>query len=156
MVDGGIWANNPINNAVTDALSCYAIDRRQIQILSLGCGETAFEFTRRRSVGGMIGWRDVVSAAMRAQSKNALGQAYLLMGKDRVMRLGAPESARPIDLDDFLRARDELPAMARSLVEASDQEIATVFFQTTADSLHSVDIDSKVSPITAKNLAYDK
>ena len=137
MVDGGIWANNPIMNAVTDALSCYAIDRRQIQILSLGCGETAFEVTPQRSIGGMFRWKDIIFAAMRAQSKNALGQAYLLVGKDQVMRLDAPESARPIKLDDFLRARDELPAMARSLVEASGQEISRIFLQTSTETFQS-------------------
>jgi uncharacterized protein len=92
MVDGGIWANNPVMNAVTDALSCYDIDRRQIRILSLGCGETSFKVTPRRSKGGLFHWKDVISAAMRAQSKNALGQAYLLVGKDQVLRLDAPET----------------------------------------------------------------
>jgi patatin-like phospholipase/acyl hydrolase len=129
MVDGGIWANNPIMNAVADALSCYSLERRQIQILSLGCGETAFEVTPKRSAGGLIRWKDVISAAMRAQSKNALGQAYLLVGKDQVMRLDAPQSDNPIELDNFLRARDELPVMARSLVEASGQQIARTFLK---------------------------
>ena len=44
---------------------------------------------------------------MRAQSLNALGQAYLLVG-DRVMRIDAPESSTPIALDDGRRAREEL------------------------------------------------
>jgi uncharacterized protein len=127
MVDGGIWANNPIMNALTDALSCYEINRRQIQILSLGCGETSFKVTPRRSKGGMIHWKEVISAAMRAQSSNALGQAYLLVGKDQVLRIDAPQSVNPIDLDDHGRA--QLPALARSLVEASGQDIARKFLR---------------------------
>lgn len=127
MVDGGIWANNPVMNAVVDALSCYDIDRRQVQILSLGCGETNFKVTPRRSKGGLFHWRYVISAAMRAQSKNALGQAFLLVGKDQVLRLDAPESANPIDLDDHSRACADLPAMARSLVEASGHTVAERF-----------------------------
>jgi hypothetical protein len=43
---------------------------------------------------------------MRAQSLNALGQAYLLLGKNPVMRIDAPESANPIALDDFRRATE--------------------------------------------------
>ena len=70
-VDGGIWANNPVMNALTDALACYDLDRRQVQILSLGCGETAFKVTPRRSKGGLFHWKDVISAAMRAQSSCA-------------------------------------------------------------------------------------
>jgi hypothetical protein len=64
---------------------------------------------------------------MRAQSLNALGQAYLLIGKDHVMRVDAPESPNAIALDDFRRAKEELPAMARSLVEGAGREINRVF-----------------------------
>ncbi|HEY8063734.1 MAG TPA: CBASS cGAMP-activated phospholipase [Methylosinus sp.] len=128
MVDGGLWANNPIMNAVVDAMACFEINRRQIQVLSLGCGETSFKVDAAKSFGGLWQWRKGISAAMRAQSLNALGQAFLLVGKDQVIRLDAPESAMPIELDDYRRARAELPAMARSLVEASGHRIAASFF----------------------------
>lgn len=134
MVDGGLWANNPVMNALVDALACYDLDRVQVQILSLGCGETAFQVDERRSRGGMIRWRGVIAAAMRAQSLNALGQAYLLVGKDRVMRVDAPESPNPIALDDYLRAGEELPAMARSLVEGAGREVARVFLADTVEA----------------------
>ena len=52
MVDGGLWANNPVMNALVDALSCYELDRAQVEILSLGCGETAFKVDERMSRGG--------------------------------------------------------------------------------------------------------
>lgn len=129
MVDGGLWANNPVMNAVVDALTCFDIERRQVQVLSLGCEETQFRVTARRATGGMWHWRSVIRAAMRAQSLNALGQAYLLLGKDHVMRLDAPETAVPIALDDHQRAKNELPNMARSLVEGAGREIERVFLQ---------------------------
>jgi hypothetical protein len=127
MVDGGIWANNPIMNALVDVLACYEVDRGQIEILSLGCGETTFKVDDRRAQGGLLHWWNVIRAAMRAQSLNALGQAYLLIGKDHVMRVDAPESPNAIALDDFRRAKEELPAMARSLVEGAGREINRVF-----------------------------
>lgn len=133
MVDGGIWANNPIMNALVDALACYSVDRAQIEILSLGCGETTFAVDDRRARGGMWHWRNAISAAMRAQSLNALGQAYLLVGKNHIMRVDAPESANAIDLDDYRRARDELPAMARALVEGAGREIERVFLSSIAE-----------------------
>lgn len=133
MVDGGLWANNPVMNALADVLCCYDVDRAQVQILSLGCGETAFKVGERMSRGGMVHWRGVIAAAMRAQSLNALGQAYLLVGKDHVMRVDAPESPNPIAMDDYRRARAELPAMARSLVEGAGREIARVFLGDDAD-----------------------
>ncbi|MBN9048806.1 MAG: patatin-like phospholipase family protein [Rhizobiales bacterium] len=133
MVDGGIWANNPIMNALVDALACYDVDRSQIQILSLGCGETTFKVDDRKARGGLLHWWNVIRAAMRAQSLNALGQAYLLVGKDHVMRVDAPESPNAIALDDYGRACNELPSMARSLVEGAGREIQRVFLTTPAD-----------------------
>lgn len=129
MVDGGLWANNPVMNALTDALACFELDRRQVQILSLGCGETTFRVEDRKARGGLIQWRNVFDAAMRAQSLNALGQAYLLVGKDQVMRIDAPESPNRMAMDDYRRAREELPAMARSLVEGAGREICRIFLE---------------------------
>jgi hypothetical protein len=60
---------------------------------------------------------------MKAQSHNAIGQAGLLIGRDRLTRIDAPESTNPIALDDYLRAKVELPAMARVLVEGAGREI---------------------------------
>ena len=132
-IDGGIWANNPVMNGLVDALACFALERRQVRILSLGCGETAFTVDDRRARGGFMHWWNVIQAAMRAQSLNALGQAYLLVGKDQVLRLDAPAAGRPIALDDYVRAREELPGMARSLVEAAGREIERMFLHDKAD-----------------------
>lgn len=126
-VDGGIWANNPIMNAVVDALSCFDLDRRQIEVLSLGCGETVRRVDAKLSVAGLWGWRGVIKAAIRAQSRNALGQAYLLLGKDHVVRVDAPESDKPIELDDVRRARKELPALARALADANGHDVRRRF-----------------------------
>lgn len=134
MIDGGLWANNPVMNALVDALTCFEIERRQVRILSLGCGETSFQVTDRKARGGILHWWNVYWAAMRAQSRNALGQAYLLIGKDQVIRIDAPETPNSIALDDYLRARDELPHMARSLVEAGGRDIAQMFLQSKADA----------------------
>jgi patatin-like phospholipase len=127
MVDGGLWANNPVMNALVDVLSCFDLDRTHVQILSLGCGETTFKVDDAKAGGGLFQWRDVFRAAMRAQSLNALGQAYLLVGKNNVLRIDAPESPSPIALDDYRRAKSELPAMARSLVEASGHRVEQLF-----------------------------
>lgn len=51
-IDGGIWANNPVMVGVVDALSCFAIDRRQLRVLSLGTGRERFRISRWARVGG--------------------------------------------------------------------------------------------------------
>jgi uncharacterized protein len=57
-----------------------------------------------------------------------------LLGKDHVMRIDAPESPNPIALDDYVRAKDELPNMARSLVEGAGREIERPFLAARADA----------------------
>jgi len=67
------------------------------------------------------------NAAARAQSRNALGQAYLLVGKNNVTRIDMPENDAPIALDDVQRSIRELPMVARSLVEGTGHHIQRVF-----------------------------
>lgn len=127
-IDGGVWANNPVMVALVDALSCFDIQRRQVRIVSLGTGQTSFRANRRLQFGGRFFWASgFYSAAMRAQSHNALGQAYLLVGKDQVIRLDASEAANWIEMDDVQRAIDELPGIARSLVESAGHRIVRDF-----------------------------
>lgn len=71
--------------------------------------------------------------AARAQSKNALGQAYLLAGKNNVIRIDAPECDNQIALDDVSRSLRELPLVARSLIEGSGHRIETMFLQDRVD-----------------------
>ncbi|MGO4671958.1 patatin-like phospholipase family protein [Bosea sp. 2YAB26] len=42
MVDGGLWANNPIMNALVDALACCDLDRAQVEIPSREIARTFF------------------------------------------------------------------------------------------------------------------
>jgi uncharacterized protein len=129
--DGGVWANNPIMTALVDALACYQIDRRAVSILSLGCVESEFAFTKGQMVsGGIWHWREIISAAMRLQSQNALGQAGLLVGRDHILRVdGEPMRENPIALDDYRRAIDELLPLAEKIFSGSESQLRS-FFET--------------------------
>jgi len=129
MIDGGIWANNPVMNALVDALACFDVAREDVRILSLGTGESTFTVDDRARNGGIKDWAFLRSfnAAARAQSHNALGQAYLLVGKNNVTRIDVPESDTPIALDDVRRSIRELPMVARSLVEGAGHHIERMF-----------------------------
>lgn len=122
--DGGIWANNPIMIGLVDALTCFDIQRRQVLILSLGCGQETFRLGTLQRVGGFLFWaKTFKTAAMKAQSHNALGQAGLLVGRDHLLRVDAPASDRPIPLDDVRRAISEAPEIARALADAAGHKI---------------------------------
>lgn len=117
--DGGVWANDPVMIGLVDALACNQIERRQVHILSLGTGDSEMHITKKQiTLGGFWYWREIISSAMHLQSQNAIGQAGLLIGRDQLVRLNAPAMPEnPIALDDYARARDELPPIAKALVD---------------------------------------
>jgi patatin-like phospholipase/acyl hydrolase len=42
MIDGGVWANNRIMNALVDVLACFDVPRENIRILSSGTRDDVF------------------------------------------------------------------------------------------------------------------
>ena len=127
-VDGGVWANNPVMIGLVDALTCFTVKAEQVRILSLGCGEEPFSVDRQKIAnGGIWAWRDVISAAMRLQSQNAIGQAGLLVGADRIVRIDVQNMATKIELDDWRRAVEELPGAADKAFAEMGAEVTARF-----------------------------
>lgn len=148
--DGGVWANNPVMIALIDALTCYELNRNQIDILSLGCGESAMIFTEPQvRLGGLWYWREIMSSAMRLASENAMGQAGLLIGRDRLVRLDAPAMANgAIRLDDVIRSTEELPPIAHKLADRFEEIVSKRFLATTAEpypAFHGPRCTSKIN-----------
>jgi len=132
-VDGGVWANNPIMIALVDALTCFDVPRESVHILSLGCGDDPYVVGAPKIIrGGVLAWRDIIYAAMRLQSMNALGQAGLLIGPERIVRADAPASEGKIAMDDWMRAATELPGAAQAALEKLGDRVAGMFLKDTA------------------------
>ena len=66
---------------------------------------------------------------MRLQSLNALGQAGLLIGAERLIRLDAPMAGPPIELDDWKRSVAELVPAAEQVVEDQGIGVAESFLR---------------------------
>ena len=144
--DGGIWANNPIMVALIDALTCFEVDRHTVDILSLGCGEEDLRMSEEQiNHGGRWHWRNIIKSAMHLQSQNALGQAGLLIGRDRLLRLTTTPTMDPIDMDDYERARAELPRQAQRLVEENAEQLEA-FFDTERDQVTFYHGEAKAEP----------
>lgn len=128
LVDGGVWANNPVMLAVIEALTCFDVTREQIQVLTLGCGEERYVVSRLQILkGGLWHWKDIMSAAMRLQSLAATNQARLLLGPPAVVRVDAPMVSPAIQMDDWRRSVTELVPAAINAVADKGEEIARTF-----------------------------
>lgn len=129
-VDGGLWANNPIMVGVVDALSCFDLNRHEVRVLSLGCGDDPYTVSdRMMKWGGLLAWKKVINGAIAFQSQNALGQARLLLGAERVLRVSPELVMPPIELDDWNRAKSELPGAALSSFQVHGEMIRALFLR---------------------------
>jgi len=128
LVDGGIWANNPIMVGIADALACFDIPRQKVKILSLGCVKDSFTMTwTRRHMGGIWWWRQIMMESVHIQSQNVTGQARLIVGHDRVLRIDAEPIDPKIGLYDWARCRDVLPKIAAELYDLYGDTTAHMF-----------------------------
>jgi len=78
-------------------------------------------------------WRDIINGAMRLQSQNALGQAGLLIGPERIMRIDLPKTVPVIELDDWRSAVELLPGPATEAVLTAGDRAAEMFLRKRAD-----------------------
>ena len=75
LVDGGVWANNPVGLAVTEAIGVLGWSSDSLRILSLGSVEEVVQNQRG------LGWAqalDTIQLLMMGQSSGALGTAKIL------------------------------------------------------------------------------
>jgi patatin-like phospholipase/acyl hydrolase len=90
LIDGGVWANNPVAIAMVEAMGVLKWDAAEIQILSLGCTTPplAVNWGRKHSLG-IAGWsRKIVDVFMTAQSASATGMAqHLLADRNQLIRI---------------------------------------------------------------------
>lgn len=128
LVDGGVWANNPVMIAVVEALICWDIPPDQIDVLSISCGEDPYIVSdAQMKWSGKLFWTDAIFAAMRLQSLAATNQARLLLGPPSVVRIEPASHQPPIHLDDYEQAVELLPGDAAAALEKHGTKINEVF-----------------------------
>ena len=129
-VDGGIFVNDPIMVALVDVLACFQINREEIKILSIGCATKKEMVTTPMKNGGMIAWRRIMEVLPQIASHHAQGQAGLLLGRNRIVRISPEEENRKIALDDWRSATRELPGIAARYAKSANDLVMSEFLQT--------------------------
>lgn len=131
LVDGGLFANDPVMVALIDALACFYVRRERIRVLSLGCLKDVWNLHDVQSLGkGWLAWTlRAYEVTGSLQSQNAQGQAGLLIGPENILRIDAPQPTQRISLDDWRRARTELLGVADLLLKENSDRANQMFFQ---------------------------
>ena len=95
LIDGGMWANNPVGMAVVEAITLLDWPRDTLKVLSLGCTTEPLNVNLGRNAPlGQLYWvTKFVNVFMHAQSHASLGTAKLLAGYGNIVRVD-PSMAR--------------------------------------------------------------
>lgn len=101
LIDGGVWANNPIVLGIAEAISILDQNLQDIHVLSLGTTNDRVDRSRSLDRGGILGWaikNNVLDVLMRGQSEGAHGIAQHLIGPEQVTRIN-PVVSKVLALD---------------------------------------------------------
>lgn len=140
LVDGGIWANNPVGVAVVEAIGVLGWPRDQLKVLSIGCTEEPFDIgiRRTRNVGALWAFApQTANVLMRGQSDGALKTAYSLIpgGHDNVVRINQTVPKGWFSLDSAkAKVIAELSGLGKNRARNESGKIKPVFFQELAET----------------------
>ena len=129
MVDGGLWANDPIMVGVAEAIASFNISRRNIKILSIGNSAGKFKLTKRmRNGGGFWSHRRLIDTIQDFQSQGARGQARLLIGEDSLFHIQPNLNEKAIEMDDYRVCMSKLPSDAMAVSARLSPSLVSTFF----------------------------
>jgi hypothetical protein len=138
LLDGGVWANNPIAIAVVEAIALLGWPGSSLRVLSLGCINEVYTIG---SPGKATLAGDVVRLFMDGQSRGALGMAKLLTGheyeRDAIFRCCPDVPKNFFRLDDTSKIA-ELQGMGAAAARKERPRLEPVFFQHPAERFEPV------------------
>ena len=85
LIDGGIWANNPVGMSIVEAITLLDWPRDSLKVLSLGGVSEPLDVNwgRKMPLGKSYWPSKLVDVFMHAQSDASLGTAKLLVGHEQ-------------------------------------------------------------------------
>ena len=101
LIDGGMWANNPVGMAVVEAMTLLGWSDDSLKVLSLGCTTEPLNVKwGKKNPSGKPYWAfKLLDVFMHAQSYASLGTAQLLAGHDNIIRIDEDVSEGKFSLD---------------------------------------------------------
>jgi patatin-like phospholipase/acyl hydrolase len=126
LIDGGVWANNPVACAAVEAVGL--LQWPTVHILSLGCTESPLDIHGARMSGdGLTYWAEMIKEFFfRGQSTGALGMAQHLVGHENLVRVSPVFPTGRYELD---RVDDSLPGIAAAEARKEIGRLRTMFLR---------------------------
>jgi len=134
LIDGGMWANNPVGLAVVEAIGILGWPKDQLKVLSIGCTSEPFDIGARRKYGlGLLPWAfKVADAFMSGQTSGSLGTAYVLAGHKNVERINITVSKGRFGIDAHKEIKD-LCGLGEGEARKAIPNLKPVFFHKAAE-----------------------
>lgn len=109
LVDGAVWANNPVELAVVEGISSFGWEPSSIRVLSIGSTQEPFSAGMARSMPlGAAYWAmKAAELFMTGQSSAALMMASKLIGSEHLIRINPVMPRRRFGLDKV----SEIPSL---------------------------------------------
>ena len=128
LIDGGLWANNPVQIAVTEALGYLNQPQDSVAALRIGTTTEAMPRDRYPKSPGAVGLDAVPLFAdimMRGQSQAASGGVWQLLGSDRFVEVDPVAAPTDYRLD---RLSEDLIGMAKATFRKTVSELGEKHF----------------------------
>ena len=137
LIDGGLWANNPVGVAVVEAITVLDWPRDSLKVLSLGCTEPLnVNWGRRIPLGKSYWVFKLLDVFMHAQSHGSLGTAKLLAGHDNIIRIAPSVSHGKFSLDRT-KEINSLKGLGDSEARNAMPKLREVFFTNPAEPFNA-------------------
>ena len=137
LIDGGLWANNPVGVAVVEAITVLDWPRDSLKVLSLGCTEPLnVNWGRRIPLGKSYWGFKLLDVFMHAQSHGSLGTAKLLAGHDNIIRIAPSVSHGKFSLDRT-KEINSLKGLGDSEARNAMPKLREVFFTNPAEPFNA-------------------
>lgn len=127
LLDGGLWANNPVMVGVVEALAILEQPRETVRVLSLGCTASPISLgAMARRNGGAAAWaKPAVEWLAHGQAISATNQARLLLGELNVLRV-QPEMRPGLFKLDFAGAIDDLVGLGNEYARTFAGKVVSI------------------------------